>query len=339
MKISQKAACLSAILNSRIFGKRTPLAIGWELTYKCNSNCLYCRTNEIRTKELPLEKILQIINDLKSKGCQLITYTGGECMLRPDFGKIIRHTKSKGIYCGVVTNGRIVPERIDVLRRYVDNIQITIDGRKEVNDYLRSKGSYDAAINALRLLRKTRIKVNINMVLCKYNIDISNIKHVLDIAKKYNAGLSICPMTKLLSEMHEKNKWEKFMENNIPLKQDQDKVIRYLLKEKRKGNKHVNQSTTILQHLRKWPRHDNLRCVAGRLYARISPDGQVYPCNKFFINKKLSSSNAAKVGFKRAWQSLKPINCRQCWFNSRLDFNYIYNFDFATMKEVMKFWT
>ncbi|RLI95745.1 MAG: hypothetical protein DRO99_05420, partial [Candidatus Aenigmatarchaeota archaeon] len=160
MRLQHKVKCAMGILNSRLTGKRFPLGIGWELTYSCNSNCAYCRTNKIKTKQLGKEQVFNIIDELKEMGCQLITYTGGECTLHPDFEDIVRYTSEKDISCHVVTNGRLVPEKSDTFKRYVDNVQLTLDGTKEVQEKQRSKGSYEATIRALKVLRGTKTKLN-----------------------------------------------------------------------------------------------------------------------------------------------------------------------------------
>ena len=73
------------------------------------------------------------------------------------------------------SNGKVINEEIaqrlaQIFVPELDSIQISLDGLKEQHDKTRGKGSFDNAINAIKLLRKAGISVSINFTATKENL-------------------------------------------------------------------------------------------------------------------------------------------------------------------------
>jgi MoaA/NifB/PqqE/SkfB family radical SAM enzyme len=158
-------------------------------------------------------------------------------------------------------------------------------------------------------------------VVTKYNQDY--IPKILKEAEKYGVSISFQPVAKYLKEL-------------LPNTTKYKKAINFLIDQKRKGNKHINQSISILKHISKWPNENKISCAAGIIYCRIDPEGYVAPCNMIYQDKKVDELNAAKVGFKQAFNNMPNIGCKDCWHHSRLDLNFIYNLDIPTILDVAK---
>ena len=67
--------------------KNKPISIAIELTKQCNMNCMHCGSSagKIRSNELTIQEITQIITEAKQLQCKLITLLGGEPFLREDW--------------------------------------------------------------------------------------------------------------------------------------------------------------------------------------------------------------------------------------------------------------
>jgi MoaA/NifB/PqqE/SkfB family radical SAM enzyme len=93
-------------------------------------------------KELSTEQIFSIIDELADNGTQRVSISGGEPLLREDIGEIISHIKKKGMGCGLNTNGLLVPDRIEEVRK-VDSITISLDGEREAHEANRGRGTFE----------------------------------------------------------------------------------------------------------------------------------------------------------------------------------------------------
>src|SRR5665647_2876231 len=76
-------------------------------TNRCNLGCSFCSCSE-RDKdlEMPISEVEEMVPFLKTLGCQSVTITGGgEPLMHPNIGGIIRLFVEDGIKVGLVTNG------------------------------------------------------------------------------------------------------------------------------------------------------------------------------------------------------------------------------------------
>ena len=103
---------------------RTDNPNGWvEITTDCNLKCPGCyrgcdRDDNIPIHE-PIEKIKENILEMKRlRNCQIISLSGGEPLLHPDLGHIIRFIKDNRMYPFVHTNGILLSrEKITELKK------------------------------------------------------------------------------------------------------------------------------------------------------------------------------------------------------------------------------
>jgi MoaA/NifB/PqqE/SkfB family radical SAM enzyme len=100
-----------AVLQAQIKGRRIPLSGMFELTERCNLNCVHCYVNQpassrvARARELTTDQVKRILDQAADAGCLFLTLTGGEPLLRPDFIEIYLHARKRGILASIFTNG------------------------------------------------------------------------------------------------------------------------------------------------------------------------------------------------------------------------------------------
>lgn len=152
--------------------------IVWEITSKCNMNCIHCGSDckyQNNPDELTTEECIRVIEDLKSLGCELVFLSGGEPLLRKDIDIIIDNITKKGMKVAIVSNGYLVNKKsIEMLKKYpIIAYGISVDAADAyIHDYIRGKrGAFSHVINAIKLLNKNNILPSIVTTIHKLNYD------------------------------------------------------------------------------------------------------------------------------------------------------------------------
>lgn len=125
-----------------------------KMCYEWGQNGCYGEFNKLA--QLPFEVIADIVNEFRDIKPRYDLF-GGEPLLHPDIKKIISIIKDSGSSLTIPTNGTLLYKCYKEIVDYsVDNIWISIDGTEEINDAQRGKGSYQKALEGLKLLHNYR---------------------------------------------------------------------------------------------------------------------------------------------------------------------------------------
>ena len=175
--------------------KKGPLFIvPWRCTFACDSPCVHCTSackppakNEVNTHDA--KKIVDQVSDF---GATFFGITGGQPFLRKDLFEILDYATKKGLNTSIITDGRLINE--ETFNKIIKNqtkISISIDGTEETNDAIRGKGAYKAAVSAIEKFSKEKL---LNVLVYtfantdnKTNVNEADMRHVLDLAKKFGA--------------------------------------------------------------------------------------------------------------------------------------------------------
>jgi radical SAM protein with 4Fe4S-binding SPASM domain len=106
-------------------------------------------------QDLELKEIQKVIDDLKGFSVNLIQFLGGEPFMRSDFPAILCSAKNAGIEYNIATNGIAISEQLATKLAEIAPRQIafSIDGASaRTNDLIRGKGTFDRAINNVRMI-------------------------------------------------------------------------------------------------------------------------------------------------------------------------------------------
>ena len=323
MKFKNKLLIGIKVIKSKLFNQKIPLVVGWAITNRCNYRCKYCGIWKKKERELSTQQVFSIIDELKQTGCQRIVFTGGEPLLRKDIGRIINYCKENCFEIGINSNGSLFKEKINEIKK-IDTLTLSLDGPDKIQDKLRAKGSYKKTIEAIEIAQKNNINVFLTTVVSKQNLN--RLEYILDVAKKYNIFVGFQPV----SYRHNQQKIEKFR----PLIKSYREKIDWIINLKKNGNKHIGNSISGLKHLRNWPKPKKIKCAAGIIRCRIEPNGDLYPCG--VLVGGMNPQNCADIGFKKAFNKLKKVNCKACWCFNNVELNLAYSLNINTIKNLLK---
>lgn|SRR3989338_1810761 len=327
MKFINKAKSIEAIIKAKIFKRRVPLAVRWQLTNRCQNRCIYCKiwADDCRD-ELSTAQILAIIGSLKKHGTQTISFSGGEPLLRNDIGTILNYCQKNNISTSMNSNGALVPQKIGQIKT-LDLLKISLDGPREIHDRLANcSSSYQKVIHAAEAAQRRGIKIFFTTTITKYNVN--HLSAVLEIAEKFNAPVAFQPLKQLSKNLDN-------LETIMPQEKEYKEAIAKLIGLKKRGNRYMRNSLYELGYIYHWPKYKRLECWAGRVFCMIGVKGELYPCDR--VEYKTELPNCITMGFKKAFESLlDDICCEGCGFCGTLELNFLLSLELRIIETIMK---
>ena len=167
---------MNDFIDENFEGIRAPFTAGFELTAKCNLNCVHCYAKPDRNhQDFSTEDFKNIFDTLVDRGLLDCYFTGGEIFTRPDFEELYVYAKKKGVLISLLSNITLLSQKhIDLFKEYpVEVISTSMYGYSEESyeKVTGVKGSYKKFMNALELLQKNDIKYELKFVAMEQNID------------------------------------------------------------------------------------------------------------------------------------------------------------------------
>ncbi len=142
--------------------KYKPITAVWEITMGCNMRCKHCGSicEEALEGELNTAEAFALCDDFKRLGMKYITLSGGEPTVRKDWHLIVEKLNKVGVEPRMITNGWLLDSEIinKAEEAGLKVLAISIDGLKTTHDYMRKKDSFRRDIEALNLIKVSKIK-------------------------------------------------------------------------------------------------------------------------------------------------------------------------------------
>lgn len=209
-----------------------------------------------------------------------INLTGGEPLCNPYLFKILDLIKNDHdlITFSLLTNGTLVTEEIATkIKSYNPYyVQVSLEGGKKTNDYIRGNGTYKSIALGITNLKKNDIYTSISFTAT--NLNYKEFPKVIKYAKKY----------------HVDNVWS---DRYIPLGNSEDKKLSLNYEETREYLRIMQQERTKLLHqkdnkttismyraLQFQMTHDfAYGCTAGDTLLTVMENGDLVPCRRMPI--------------------------------------------------------
>lgn len=242
-----------------------PIAVHLIPTRRCNLSCTYCNEFDDYSKPVQTSDLLRRIDLLADLGTGILTFSGGEPLLHPDLGALIRRIRTHGMIATLITNGYLLTrERIQQLNSAgLDHLQISIDN--VMPDEVSNK-SLKVLDEKLKWLADTaEFDVVINTVV---GGGIRNPSDALVIAKRASAlGLSTT-----VGIIHDRTG------QLLPLDAQQRRIVEEIVE--------MGDSAFDFANYNRFQKHlatgrpNDWHCRAGARYLYVCEDGLVHWCSQ-----------------------------------------------------------
>lgn len=284
-------------------------ALCLHVAHDCNLACRYCFAEEgeyhgrraLMSYEVGKAALDFLIANSGNRKNLEVDFFGGEPTLNfqvvkdlVKYGREQEKIHNKNFRFTLTTNGVLLNDDImEFANQEMANVVLSIDGRKEVNDYMRpfrgGQGSYDIIVPKFQKFAESRHQNNyyVRGTFTHHNLDFS--KDVLHLADLGFKQISVEPVVAQETDDYAIRK-----EDLPQLFEEYDKLAAEMVKRHKEG-KDFNFFHFMID-LEGGP------CVAKRLsgcgsgteYLAVTPWGDLYPCHQFVGNEKFLLGNVTE---------------------------------------------
>lgn len=281
-------------------------ALCLHIAHDCNLACKYCFAEEgeyhgrraLMSYEVGKKALDFLIANSGTRRNLEVDFFGGEPLMNWQvvkdlvaYGREQEKIHNKNFRFTITTNGVLLNDEVqEFVNKEMDNVVLSLDGRKEVNDKMRpfrnGKGSYDLIVPKFQKLADSRNqeKYYVRGTFTRDNLDFS--KDVLHFADLGFKQISIEPVVGEDSDFYSIKK------EDLPKIFEEYDALAKALVEREKEGKGVNFFHFMIDL-------DGGPCVAKRLsgcgsgteYLAVTPWGDLYPCHQFVGEEEFLMGN------------------------------------------------
>lgn len=288
-------------------------ALCLHIAHDCNLACKYCFAEEgeyhgrraLMSLETGKKAIDFLIQNSGTRRNLEVDFFGGEPLMNWQvvkdivaYGRAQEQAYNKHFRFTLTTNGVLLSDEVqEFVNREMDNVVISLDGRKEVNDSMRpfrnGRGSYDLIVPKFQKLAESRNQERyyIRGTFTKNNRDFS--KDVMHFAKLGFQQISIEPV------VGEETDPYALQQEDLPkVFEEYDKLAKFIIKKEKAGDGFnffhfmidLEGGPCVAKRLS--------GCGAGTEYLAVTPWGDFYPCHQFVGQEEFLMGNV-DVGIKK----------------------------------------
>ena len=271
-------------------------ALCLHIAHDCNLACKYCFAEEgeyhgrraLMSYEVGKKALDFLIKNSGNRRNLEVDFFGGEPLMNWQvvkdlvaYGREQEKIHNKHFRFTITTNGVLLNDEIqEFVNKEMDNVVLSLDGRKEINDQMRpfrnGKGSYDLIVPKFQKLAESRNqeKYYIRGTFTRNNLDFSNdIMHFADLGFKQ---MSIEPVVGDESDPYA------IREEDLPkIREEYDKLAKMMIEREKEGKGFnffhfmidLNGGPCVAKRLS--------GCGSGTEYLAVTPWGDLYPCHQF----------------------------------------------------------
>lgn len=310
-------------------------ALCLHIAHSCNLNCSYCFAAQgkyhgedaLMSFETGKRALDFLVENSGTRKNLEVDFFGGEPLLNFNvvkqlvkYARSIEKEKNKNFRFTLTTNGMLIDDDvIDFCNAEMDNVVLSLDGRREIHDHFRKdlggNGSYDKILPKFKKFVEKRGDKSYYMrgTFTHNNVDFTNdIFHMADLGfKELSMEPVVCPP----------NEPYALTEEDLPILLRQYEILsKEMIKRKKAGNGFtfyhymldLTNGPCIYKRI--------TGCGSGTEYMAVTPQGELYPCHQFVgdENYKLGDiwngvSNHKKVNEFKLCNAYAKEECKDCF--------------------------
>lgn len=319
------------------FKNRKPVvkALCLHIAHDCNLCCRYCFAGEgeyhgdrsMMSSEVGKKAIDFLIANSGNRRNLEIDFFGGEPLMNfsvvkdiVEYAKTLEEKHNKNFRFTITTNGVLLNDEImDYINENMYNVVLSIDGRKDIHDYMRpsgnGKGSYDLILPKFKKMADSRKQENyyVRGTFTHHNLDFSN--DVLHLADQGFKQISVEPVVAPADMPYA------LQEDDIDLLCKQyDILAKEMIKRKMDGEDFnffhfmidLSGGPCVVKRL--------AGCGSGTEYLAVTPWGDLYPCHQFVGLDEFKMgdvdtgiTNLDKQNDFKGCSVYSKEKCQSCW--------------------------
>ncbi|MCI5779444.1 MAG: radical SAM protein [Lentisphaeria bacterium] len=168
-----------------------PTELHIDLTNGCTERCIHCYIPDYTPHFLPLETVKKVLHEFRDAGGLTIHFSGGECMMHPDFAEILRYAKSLRLNMLILSNLTLCDEKIVRLLQEIDpqfvNVSLYSMDPAIHDGITRFPGSWGRTMSAILTLERAGVHIRLACPVMKPNRD--SLPGLLDFAREHHMHL------------------------------------------------------------------------------------------------------------------------------------------------------
>ena len=169
VRLRQQARIGRYLLEQRLRGRgRFPLILQLEPLFACNLSCAGCgkvrRPAEVLRRRMPVETAVAAVREC---GAPMVSIAGGEPLLHPEIGRLVRALVRRKVYIYLCTNGLLLEESLGAFTPSPFLTWVVhLDGLRERHDASVGRaGVFDRAVRGVRAAQRAGFGVMTNTTL------------------------------------------------------------------------------------------------------------------------------------------------------------------------------
>lgn len=310
-------------------------ALCLHIAHDCNLACRYCFAEEgeyhgrraMMSYEVGKQALDFLIANSGNRKNLEVDFFGGEPLMNwkvvkdlVAYGRSQEKIHNKHFRFTLTTNGILLNDEImEFANKEMDNVVLSIDGRREVHDFMRpfrkGAGSYDLVVPKFQKFADSRgqKKYYARGTFTRHNLDFS--KDVLHLADLGFEQISVEPVV-----ADEKEEYALQWEDVPKICEEYDKLAKEIIKREKEGRGFsffhfmidLTGGPCVYKRLS--------GCGSGTEYLAVTPWGDLYPCHQFVGEEKFLMGNVwdgvQKPEIRDAFKECNVYakeKCRECF--------------------------
>jgi MoaA/NifB/PqqE/SkfB family radical SAM enzyme len=148
--------------------------LDFHVTSRCMQACPACTSPSGEIEEVDTQRAAAIVRKVRALGVPRIVFTGGDPLMRPDAGLLLRLARQERLESVLATPGDVLTHGfLRAYGRWIDQLAFPLDGPNEaVSVQSKSPGHFQAILRHLELLTAyPRIDIKIGTAVTRLNLE------------------------------------------------------------------------------------------------------------------------------------------------------------------------